>query len=93
MSKIIIDIASALIVVVAFIAAPARAEIVGVESSVVTRYSAYGDFGNGDVIFVISPRLTGCVGGWIASTQPGAKNLIATVISAKLSGRAVVLAV
>ena len=88
-TKDMVKIVSTLTIVVASMATPARAEIVGAEISV-KGYSAY-DFGNGDVIFWFSPAtaLAGCDGAWIAPSQPGAKNMIATLISAKLSGSAV----
>ena len=61
----------------------ARADLVA-ETVSVTNIYIYGDYGNGDVIFKFNPStLSGCSGGWIAPTQPGAKNLVAALVIAK----------
>ena len=92
MLKIFIGVFSSL-AVAAFVATSVRADIVSSDSVSVTRYYAYGDYGSGDVIFQFAPAsvLVGCDGAWIAASQPGAKNLVATVISAKLAASAVTL--
>jgi len=68
--------------------ATASADVISASPLSVAGYYALGDYGNGDTVFQYEPStaLTGCDGGWIAPSQPAAKNLFATMIAAKLSG-------
>lgn len=68
--------------------AVASADVISASPLSVTGYYAFGDYGNGDTVFQYAPStvLSGCDGGWIAPSQPAAKNLFATMIAAKLSG-------
>ena len=81
------NFAYGLAIAFAFWGASVQAEIVGSDEITVSTYHAYGDHGNGDVIFRYVPAyvVAGCDGVWIAPSQAGAKNMIATVISAKLT--------
>ena len=62
----------------------AHAGIVSGDSIEISKYYALGDFGGGDVVFRFNGvKVSDCAGAWIQPSQPGAKNLIATVLLAK----------
>lgn len=66
----------------------ANAAIVGPAASVtITQSWAYTAYGNGDFVFSTSAGAPGCSSGWyIASTDPGYKSAVASVLTAQAGG-------
>ena len=69
----------------ALAATAAAGEVVTVQKATITQLYAYGAYGTGDVIFDFTPKPSGCEGGWIDPANAGARNVFATLISARLT--------
>lgn len=75
--------ALALITATAVSGGAAHASDVVATAVTVTTYIAYTDFGNGDVIFVVSAAPSGCGAGfWLPASAAGFKTLFATLVVA-----------
>ena len=75
------------------VASTAQGVLLGAESLTITKHYTYADYGNGDTTFQFTPAnaISGCDGAWIAPSQPGAKQLLAIMLSAKLAQKTITL--
>jgi hypothetical protein len=61
----------------------ANAALVGAPAGPVKHYYSYSDFNTGDVVIIVTTPPSTCPGGfWVRMTDPGAKNVVAQLLTA-----------